>query len=59
MVGHLLDFRKGQLDEAGRAGEDTGVAELPVELFTVGGAAAPVSEELLAPAEPVGSGIES
>ena len=49
VVGHMLDFRKGQVDA--RAGadrpEDTGVAELPVKLYTAGGSTAPVAPELL------------
>ena len=49
VVGHMPDFRKGQVD--GRAGagrpEDTGVVELPVKLYTAGGSTAPVAPELL------------
>ena len=60
VIGHLLDFRSGQVAESQTAhGPDTGVAELPVELHTAGGTTAPVSSELLTPAtaEPAGSGI--
>ena len=60
VIGHLLDFRSGQVAESQTAhGPDTGVAELPVELHTAGGTTAPVSSDLLAPAaaEPAGSGI--
>jgi anaerobic magnesium-protoporphyrin IX monomethyl ester cyclase len=42
VVGHLLDFRRSQLSEPDSVGALTGVAELPVHLYTVGGATAPV-----------------
>ncbi len=53
VVGHLLDFRTGQLDDDGN-GEalETGVAELPVKLYTAGGSTAPVAPELLEAAAP-------
>ena len=59
VVGHLLDFRAGQnngvADDAS-AGE-SGVADLPVELFTAGGSTAPVDAALLEPqkAEAIGT----
>ncbi len=45
IVGHMLDFRKGQLAGSGAepAAEDTGVAELPVKLYTAGGSTAPLA----------------
>lgn len=51
IVGHMLDFRKGQLEveETGTTAVDTGVAELPVRLYTAGGSTAPVDSSLLKP----------
>ncbi len=51
LVGHLLDFLPSQLeDEASprfsQVGPDSGVAELPVKLYTAGGEAAPVPEQV-------------
>jgi hypothetical protein len=47
LVGHLLDFRKGQTPEATAAGPATGVADLPVELYTAGGSTASVPVDLI------------
>ena len=54
IVGHMLDFRKGQLEAAANGAEsaDTGVAELPARLFTAGGSTAPIDASLLEPAAP-------
>ena len=54
VVGHMLDFRKSQLetDVDGASQPDTGVAELPVTLHTAGGSTAPVDESLLVPTSP-------
>ena len=46
LVGHLLDFRSSQVVEDNVVGELTGLAELPVELYTVGGSTAPVPADL-------------
>ena len=50
-VGHMLDFRKGQLDSAGtgNAPVETGVAELPTKLYTAGGSVAPIGVSLVRP----------
>jgi radical SAM superfamily enzyme YgiQ (UPF0313 family) len=56
LVGHLLDFRQSQVEaESGESkiGPDTGVAELPVKLYTAGGSTAPVPEEIKGAAQPV------
>ncbi len=53
LVGHLLDFRKGQIDKNSVNGTGTpkssmtGVAELPTKLYTAGGSTAPLPEEKL------------
>ncbi|HLA80488.1 MAG TPA: radical SAM protein [Thermoleophilia bacterium] len=49
VVGHLLDFRKEQVTSRpfSEVGAPSGVAELPVKLYTVGGETAPVPVELL------------
>ncbi len=49
VVGHLLDFRAGQNNGVARDAStgESGVAELPVELFTAGGSTAPVDTALL------------
>lgn len=54
VVGHMLDFRKSQLETNvnGASQPDTGVAELPVTLHTAGGSTAPVDEALLVPTSP-------
>ena len=48
LVGHLLDFRKSQVDSDTvspiRATTDHGVADLPVELYTAGGFTAPLPD---------------
>ena len=59
VVGHLLDFRKGQLGESEGDGPDTGVAELPVKLYTAGGITAPVPKELLSPEPRVAAEVGS
>lgn len=47
LVGHLLDFRKEQVSEkSDRFGPDSNTAELPVELYTAGGFAAPIPNEV-------------
>ncbi len=54
VVGHMLDFRKGQLETSinGSTEPDTGTAQLPVKLYTAGDSTAPVDETLLVPPEP-------
>ena len=47
VIGHLLDFRKGQAKEQAALDVETGVEELPVRLFTAGGSTAPVPVEVL------------
>ena len=48
LVGHLLDFRKGQMETEFPNGSpekaETGVTELPVELYTAGGFTAPLPD---------------
>ena len=52
-MGHLLDFRKGQVDNGSVNGAEdaaasmTGVAELPTKLYTAGGFTAPLPAEKL------------
>jgi anaerobic magnesium-protoporphyrin IX monomethyl ester cyclase len=57
VIGHLLDFRKGQAKEQAAAGVETGVEELPVRLFTAGGSTAPILAEVLT-ALPQPTGIQ-
>ena len=53
LVGHLLDFRKGQLEDSSSKDAHasmssvTGVAELPAKLYTAGGSTAPLPAKLL------------
>jgi radical SAM superfamily enzyme YgiQ (UPF0313 family) len=46
LVGHMLDFRKGQTPAVEVISKPTGVENLPVELYTVGGDTAPVPEDV-------------
>ena len=62
LVGHLLDFRKGQIESGSvngagdSASSMTGVAELPTRLYTAGGFTAPLPmEKLTAPTSPAPS----
>jgi len=47
VVGHLLDFRKSQVENTETHDTVSGVRELPVDLYTAGGFAAPVPAELI------------
>jgi len=55
IVGHLLDFRKSQVQTDSANGSlknaETGVADLPVELYTAGGSTAPLPEGVRSLAE--------
>jgi hypothetical protein len=46
LVGHMLDFRKNQGNGEDQAIPATGVAELPVQLYTAGGSTAPIPDDL-------------
>ncbi|MGI8914634.1 MAG: hypothetical protein ACR2JY_12795 [Chloroflexota bacterium] len=52
LVGHMLDFLPSQAQQEPNAGNFTqigpasGVADLPVKLYTAGGQAAPVPEQV-------------
>ena len=58
LVGHLLDFRKGQVENNSLNGSGdsapsmTGVADLPTKLHTAGGSTAPLAQEKLTGAVP-------
>jgi anaerobic magnesium-protoporphyrin IX monomethyl ester cyclase len=47
IVGHMLDFRQEQVSGDHSLGSQTGVEELPVDLYTAGGFTAPIPEDLV------------